>query len=45
MAVAYAWSNKNVIIVDADMRKGRQHNIFQVSNENGLSECLREIKK
>lgn len=44
MAVAYAWSNKNVIIVDADMRKGRQHNIFQVSNENGLSECLREIK-
>lgn len=44
MAVAYAWSNKNVIIVDADMRKGRQHKIFQVSNENGLSECLREIK-
>ncbi|MCI9039319.1 MAG: polysaccharide biosynthesis tyrosine autokinase [Clostridia bacterium] len=44
MAVAYAWSNKNVIIVDADMRKGRQHNIFEVSNENGLSECLREIK-
>lgn len=44
MAVAYAWSNKNVIIVDADMRKGRQHNIFGVSNENGLSECLREIK-
>ena len=44
MAVAYAWSNQNVIIVDADMRKGRQHNIFQVSNENGLSECLREIK-
>lgn len=44
MAVAYAWSNKNVIVVDADMRKGRQHNIFGVSNENGLSECLREIK-
>lgn len=24
--------NKNVIIVDADMRKGRQHNIFKVKN-------------
>lgn len=36
--------NKNVIIVDADMRKGRQHNIFKVKNTNGLSNCLREIK-
>lgn len=44
MAVAYAWSNKNVIIVDADMRKGRQHNIFHVSNENGLSDCLTALK-
>ena len=44
MAVAYAQSNKNVIIVDADMRKGRQHNIFKVKNTNGLSNCLREIK-
>lgn len=44
IAVAYAWSNKNVIIVDADMRKGRQHNIFCVSNENGLSDCLTALE-
>ena len=44
MAVAYAQSNKNVIIVDADMRKGRQHNIFKVKNIKGLSNCLSEIK-
>lgn len=43
MAVAYAQSNKNVIIVDADMRKGRQHKIFDVKNVNGLSSCLKEI--
>lgn len=44
MAVAYAQSNKNVIIVDADMRKGRQHNIFKVKNIKGLSNCLSEIQ-
>lgn len=44
MAVAYAQSNKNVIIVDADMRKGRQDKIFNVDNARGLSGCLREIK-
>lgn len=44
MAVAYAQSNKNVIIIDADMRKGRQDKIFGVSNVNGLSDCLKEIK-
>lgn len=43
IAVAYAQSNKNVIIVDADMRKGRQDKIFSVSNANGLSDCLKEI--
>lgn len=44
IAVAYAQSNQNVIIVDADMRKGRQHNIFNVKNINGLSECLKNLK-
>lgn len=43
MAVAYSQSNKNVLIVDSDMRKGRQHNIFKVKNTNGLSNCLKEI--
>lgn len=44
IAVAYAQSNKNVIIIDADMRKGRQHKIFDVKNINGLSECLKKIE-
>lgn len=44
MAVTYAQSNKNVIIIDADMRKGRQDKIFGVSDVNGLSDCLKEIK-
>lgn len=44
IAVAYAQSNKNVIIVDADMRKGRQDKIFGVSSADGLSDCLREIE-
>lgn len=44
MAVAYAQSNKNVIVIDADMRKGRQDKIFGVSSVNGLSDCLKEIE-
>ena len=44
IAVAYAQSNKNVIIIDADMRKGRQHKIFDVKNINGLAECLKKIE-
>ena len=43
MAVAYSQSNKNVILVDTDMRKGRQHSIFRVRNTEGLSNCLREL--
>lgn len=43
MAVAYAQSNKNVIVIDADMRKGRQDRIFGVSSNSGLSECLKDI--
>lgn len=44
LAKALARSNKKVLLIDADMRKGRQHKIFKVENPGGLSNCLEEIK-
>jgi capsular exopolysaccharide synthesis family protein len=40
LAVMFAKTNKKVILVDADMRKGRQNKIFKLSNSHGLSNCL-----
>lgn len=40
LAVTFAQAGKRVLIVDADMRKGRQHEIFEVNNSKGLSNYL-----
>ena len=40
LAVTFAQAGKKVIIVDTDMRRGRQHEIFEVSNSKGLSNFL-----
>lgn len=40
LAIAYAQSGKSVLIVDADLRKGRQHKIFSRYNGNGFSNYL-----
>lgn len=40
MAVAFAQSGKKVLLVDCDMRCGRQHKIFGVDNTRGLSVLL-----
>jgi capsular exopolysaccharide synthesis family protein len=40
LAIMFAKANKKVILVDADMRKGRQNKIFKLSNSQGLSNCL-----
>lgn len=40
LATAFAQTGRNVLIVDCDMRKGRQHKIFNVSNLKGLSNLL-----
>lgn len=40
LAIAFSQAGKNVLVVDCDMRKGRQHNIFNVSNKIGLSNLL-----
>lgn len=40
LAVAFAKLGSNVLIVDCDMRLGRQHEIFGVDNSMGLSNLL-----
>lgn len=40
LAVAFVQDGKKVLLVDCDMRKGRQHKIFHVDNERGLSTLL-----
>ena len=41
LGVAFANSGKKTLIIDADMRRGRQHKIFDVKKVPGLSEFLR----
>lgn len=40
LATIFAQNNNKVLLVDCDMRKGRLHKIFNVSNEKGLSNLL-----
>ena len=40
LAISFAQNNKRVLIIDADMRKGRLHKIFKVSNTKGYSNLL-----
>ena len=36
LASAFAQEGKKVLIIDADLRKGRQHKIFRLENENAF---------
>lgn len=40
LAVAYAQVGTKVLLVDCDLRRGRQHKIFGYENEHGLSNLL-----
>jgi succinoglycan biosynthesis transport protein ExoP len=40
IALSYAQAGKKVLLVDADMRKPRMHNVFGASNEVGLVDVL-----
>ena len=40
IATAFAQDGNKVLIVDCDMRKGRIHKIFEISNNKGLSNLL-----
>ena len=44
LAVAFAQTGKKVILVDADMRKGRQYSIFGTSPKPGLSNYLSGVE-
>lgn len=44
LAVAFAQAGKKVILVDADMRKGRQYSIFGISPKPGLSNYLSGVE-
>mgnify|MGYP001041029482 CR=1 FL=1 len=43
LAIAYAQSGKNVLLVDADLRKGRQHKIFSKFNRSGFSDYIKSM--
>lgn len=40
IATSFAKTNKKVLLIDADMRKGRAHRIVKVKNTKGLSNYL-----
>ena len=40
LAITFAQAGKKVILVDTDMRRGRQHTIFELANNKGLSNYL-----
>lgn len=43
LAVTFAQAGKKVILIDADMRKGRQHMIFEISPKPGLADYLSNV--
>ena len=45
LGIAIAEIGQKVLLIDADMRKPRLHDIFGKSNERGLSDLLRESKQ
>ena len=47
LAIAYAQEGKKVLIVDCDIRRGRQHEIFGVDNEpnSGYSNLILNYKE
>jgi len=47
LACAFAQTGETTLLIDSDLRLGRTHKIFNVSNERGLSNLLasKEVKK
>ena len=43
LAITFAQAGKKTLIIDADMRKGRQHVMFNIENKTGLSNFLSGI--
>ena len=40
LAISFAQADKRVLLVDCDLRKGRVHRLFNLSNSRGLSNLL-----
>jgi len=40
LAISFAQTGKKVLLVDCDLRKGRQHRLFKINNKKGLSNLL-----
>ncbi len=46
LATSFSMINCKTLLIDADLRKGRQHKVFNIDNEKGLSSLLLDdIKK
>jgi polysaccharide biosynthesis transport protein len=45
VALAFAQTGSRVLLVDADLRKGRCHHILGIDNDSGLSELLTAQKR
>jgi len=43
LAISFARSGANVLVIDADMHNPTQHKLFDVSNKNGLADYLANI--
>lgn len=44
LAIAFTQSKQRVLLIDADLRKGRQHEVFNIDNTVGLSSVLNNKK-
>ena len=40
LAMSIAQNDAHVLLIDADLRKSRQHKLFRVPNQNGLSKLI-----
>jgi capsular exopolysaccharide synthesis family protein len=44
LALAFAATGQRVLIIDADLRRPRQHSLFRVGREDGLADLLAGLK-